>query len=105
MIIGDAFSGGRPGARHENVQDYVNRLDNIEKIAMSFDGVDRVFAVQAGREVRIIVVPEKVSDDELPKLVHDIGVEIQKQVMVPGAVKITAVREIRATESFLTSGS
>jgi ribonuclease Y len=105
VIIGDAFSGGRPGARHENVQDYVNRLENIEKIAMSYTGVDRVFAVQAGREVRIIVVPEKVSDEELPKLVHDIGLEIQKQVMVPGAVKITAVREIRATESFLTSGS
>jgi ribonuclease Y len=105
VILGDAFSGGRPGARHENVQDYVNRLENIEKIAMSYTGVDRVFAVQAGREVRIIVIPEKVSDDELPKLVHDIGVDIQKQVMVPGAVKITAVREIRATESFLTSGS
>lgn len=105
VILGDAFSGGRPGARHERVQDYINRLDNIEKIAMSFNGVDKVFAVQAGREVRVIVMPERVADEELPKLVHDIGVEIQKQVMVPGAVKITAVRETRATESFLTSGS
>lgn len=105
VIIGDAFSGGRPGARHENVQDYINRLENIEKIALSYNGVDKVFAVQAGREVRIIVVPEKISDDELPKLVHDIGTAIQKQVMVPGAVKVTAVREMRATESFLTSGS
>lgn len=105
VILGDAFSGGRPGARHENVQNYVNRLENIEKIAMSYNGVDKVFAVQAGREVRVIVMPEKINDEELPKLVHDIGVEIQKQVMVPGAVKITAVRETRATESFLTSGS
>lgn len=105
VILGDAFSGGRPGARHENVQDYVNRLDNIEKIAMSFDGVDKVFAVQAGREVRVVVMPEKISDDELPKLVRDIGMRIQKEVMVPGAVKVTAIREIRATESFLTSGS
>lgn len=103
--IADKISGGRPGARHENVQDYLKRLNDIEKIAKSFDGVDAVFAVQAGREVRIIVVPERVTDDELPKLVHDIGTEIQKQVMVPGAVKITAIRELRAQESFLTSGS
>ena len=105
VAIADSVSGGRPGARHENVQDYFKRLGDIEKIASSFDGVDKVFAVQAGREVRIIVIPDRVSDEELPKLVHDIGEQIQKEVMVPGAVKITAVRETRATESFLTSGS
>lgn len=105
VATSDAISGGRPGARHENVQDYFKRLEDIERIATSFDGVDKAFAVQAGREVRIIVVPEKISDEELPKLVHDIGSQIQKEVMVPGAVKITAVRELRATESFLTSGS
>jgi ribonuclease Y len=105
VATADAISGGRPGARNENVQDYLKRLEDIEKIAMSFDGVERVFAVQAGREVRIIVIPEKVTDDEMPKLVHDIGTQIQKEVMVPGAVKITAVRETRSQESFLTSGS
>jgi ribonucrease Y len=105
VATSDAISGGRPGARNENVQDYLKRLEDIERIARSFDGVDRVFAVQAGREVRIIVVPEKVNDDEMPKLVHDIGTQIQKEVMVPGAVKITAVRETRTQESFLTSGS
>ncbi len=105
VAISDAISGGRPGARHENVQDYIKRLTDIERIATSFDGVERCFAVQAGREVRVIVIPEKVSDEELPKLVHDIGEQIQKEVMVPGAVKITAVRETRAQESFLTSGS
>jgi ribonucrease Y len=104
VAMSDAISGGRPGARHENVQDYIKRLDDIERIATSFDGVERAFAVQAGREVRIIVVPDKVTDDELPKLVRDIGEQIQKEVMVPGAVKITAIREVRATESFLTSG-
>lgn len=104
VAISDAISGGRPGARHENVQDYIKRLKDIERIATSFDGVDRAFAVQAGREVRVIVMPDRVTDDELPKLVHDIGEQIQKEVMVPGAVKITAVRETRATESFLTSG-
>ncbi len=105
VAIADAISGGRPGARHENVQDYIKRLDEIEKIATSFEEVERAFAVQAGREVRVIVYPEKVSDDELPKLVHDIGEKIQKEVMVPGAVKITAIREVRASDSFLTSGS
>ena len=81
------------------------RIEDIERIATSYDGVEKAFAVQAGREVRVIVVPEKVSDDEMKKLVNDIGDKIQKEVMVPGAVKITAVRETRATESFLTSGS
>ncbi len=104
VATSDAISGGRPGARHENVQDYIKRLEDIERIATAFDGVDKAFAVQAGREVRVIVIPEKVSDEELPKLVHDIGEQIQREVMVPGAVKITAVRETRATESFLTSG-
>lgn len=104
VAIADAISGGRPGARHENVQDYIKRLDDIERIATSFEGVERAFAVSAGREVRIIVFPDRVSDDELPKLVHDIGTQIQKEVMVPGAVKITAIREIRVSDSFLTSG-
>lgn len=104
VAIADAISGGRPGARHENVQDYLKRLTDIEKIATSYDGVERAFAVQAGREVRVIVMPDRISDDELPKLVHDIGEQIQREVMVPGAVKITAIRETRATESFLTSG-
>lgn len=105
VYVADAISGGRPGARHENVEDYIKRLSDIEKIATSFEGVEKAFAVQAGREVRVIVIPDQVSDEELPKLVHDIGAQIQKEVMVPGAVKITAVRETRATESFLTSGS
>ena len=105
VATSDAISGGRPGARHENVQDYFKRLTDIERIATSFDGVDKAFAVQAGREVRVIVMPDRIADDELPKLVRDIGTQIQREVMVPGAVKITAVRETRAQESFLTSGS
>lgn len=102
VYIADAISGGRPGARHENVEDYIKRMDDIEKIASSFDGVEKAFALQAGREVRVIVVPEKIPDDELPKLVHDIGDRISKEVMVPGAVKITAIRETRATETVMT---
>lgn len=102
VYIADAISGGRPGARHENVEDYIKRLSDIEKIATSFEGVEKAFAVQAGREVRVIVTPERISDDELPKLVHDIAERISKEVMVPGAVKITAIRETRVTETTMT---
>ncbi|MEK7616697.1 MAG: ribonuclease Y [Patescibacteria group bacterium] len=102
VYIADAISGGRPGARHENVEDYIERMDDIEKIVTSFEGVEKAFAIQAGREVRVIVVPEKITDDELPKLVHDIAERISKEVMVPGAVKITAIRETRATETVMT---
>lgn len=102
VYIADAISGGRPGARHENVEDYIKRMDDIEKIAISFEGVEKAFAVQAGREVRVIVTPEKISDDELPKLVHDIAQNISKEVMVPGSVKVTAIRETRATETAMT---
>lgn len=105
VYVADAISGGRPGARHENIQDYLKRMTDIERIATSFEGVERAFAVQAGREVRVVVTPDRISDEELPGLVHQIGSQIQKEVMVPGAVKITAIREIRASESFLTSGS
>ena len=102
VYIADSISGGRPGARHENVEDYIKRMDDIENIALSFEGVDKAFALQAGREVRVIVMPDRISDDELPKLVHDIAGKISKEVMVPGAVKITAIRETRASETTMT---
>ncbi len=103
VCIADSISGGRPGARHENVENYIKRLTDIEKIAMSFEGVEKCFAVQAGREVRVIVTPEKISDDELPKLTHDIATRIANEVMVPGTVRITAIRETRVTESTTTA--
>lgn len=103
VYIADAISGARPGARHENVEDYIKRMDDIEKIATSFEGVEKAFAVQAGREVRVIVVPEKISDDELPKLTHDILDRISKEVMVPGAVKVTAIRETRYSDTTITT--
>ncbi|MBI3109754.1 ribonuclease Y [Candidatus Daviesbacteria bacterium] len=103
VYIADAISGARPGARHENVEDYIKRLDDIENIAVSFEGVEKAYALQAGREVRVIVMPERVSDDALPKLVHDIAERISKEVMVPGAVKITAIRETRYSESTMTT--
>ncbi|MBI2018390.1 ribonuclease Y [Candidatus Daviesbacteria bacterium] len=103
VYIADAISGGRPGARHENVEDYIKRMGDLEKIATSYEGVDKAFALQAGREVRVIVMPDRISDDELPKLVHDIATRISQEVMVPGAVKITAIRETRITETTMTT--
>ncbi|OGE20651.1 ribonuclease Y [Candidatus Daviesbacteria bacterium RIFCSPHIGHO2_12_FULL_43_11] len=100
--ISDAISGARPGARREDIEGYIKRIEDIEKIATSFEGVDKAFAVAAGREVRVIVYPDKISDDELPKLTHDIAQRISKEVMVPGQVKITAIREVRATELTMT---
>ena len=102
VYLGDAISGGRPGARHENVEDYIKRMDDIEKIATSFEGVERAFALQAGREVRVVVFPDKILDDELPKLTHDILDRISKEVMVPGAVKVTAIRETRYSDTTMT---
>lgn len=100
--IADAISGARPGARREDVEDYIKRIADIEKIATSFEGVDKAFAVSAGREVRVIVFPDKISDEELPKLTHDIAQKISKEVMVPGQVKVTAIREVRAMEFALS---
>lgn len=101
--IADAISGARPGARREDVEDYIKRIDDIEKIATSYQGVEKAFAVSAGREVRVIVFPDKISDDELPKLTHDIAQQISREVMVPGQVKVTAIREVRATDFAMTS--
>lgn len=101
--IADAISGARPGARREDIEDYIKRIEDIEKIATSYEGVDKAFAVSAGREVRVIVFPDKISDDELPKLTHDIAEQIGREVMVPGQVKVTAIRETRATEFVMTS--
>lgn len=101
--IADAISGARPGARRENVEEYIKRIADIEKIATSYEGVESAFAVSAGREVRVIVFPEQVSDEELPKLTHDIAQQISKEVMVPGQVKVTAIREVRSTEYTLTA--
>lgn len=101
--IADAISGARPGARREDVEGYIKRIVEIEKIAMSYEGVEKAFALSAGREVRVIVIPEKISDEQLPKLTHDIATRIAKEVMVPGQVKVTAIRETRATDYSISS--
>jgi len=94
--IADAISSSRPGARHEAVEDYVRRLKEIENVATSFQGVEKSFAISAGREVRVIVIPEQIDDATSTKLAHDIADKIEKSVTFPGQIKVTVVRETRA---------
>lgn len=94
----DAVSAARPGARKENVENYIKRLEKLENIATSFNGVNRCFAVQAGREVRVMVEPNKISDDEMVLLARDIRKQIEAELNYPGQVKVTLVRESRAVE-------
>lgn len=98
VYIADAISGGRPGARYENYDEYVKRLRDLEDIAKSKPGVTECFAFQAGREVRVMVDPGKVSDAQAVVVAKEIRDEIAKKVIVPGSVKITVIRELRATE-------
>ncbi len=94
--IADAISGSRPGARHEAVDDYIKRVTEVENIASSFRGVEKSFAIAAGREVRVIVIPEQVSDADLTKLAHDVSDKIHDSITYPGQIRVTVVRETRA---------
>ncbi len=94
----DAISAARPGARRENLENYIKRLEKLEEIANSFDGVEKTFAIQAGREVRIMVNPEQVSDDKLVLLSHDICKKIENELEYPGQIKVHLIRENRAID-------
>jgi ribonucrease Y len=94
----DAISGGRPGARRESLEAYVERLHRLEDIAMSKKGVDKVFAMQAGRDVRVMVLPDVVDDIEAQVLARDIAKQFEEELTYPGQIKVTVVRESRATE-------
>jgi ribonuclease Y len=94
----DAISGGRPGARRESLEAYVERLHRLENIAKSKSGVDKVFAMQAGRDVRVMVLPDVVDDIEAQVLARDIAKQFEEELTYPGQIKVTVIRESRATE-------
>jgi len=96
--VADAISGGRPGARRDSVENYLKRLEEIEAIANSFSGVEKSYAISAGREVRIFVTPEKVSDLEAQKIAKDIARRIESELKYPGEIKVAVIRESRVIE-------
>ena len=96
--IADAISASRPGARGENLDNYVKRLEDLQQIALSFPGVERCFAIQAGREIRILVRPEDIDDVASSRLARDVVKKIEEQLQYPGQIKVTVIRETRAVD-------
>ncbi|MEG2596964.1 MAG: ribonuclease Y, partial [Oscillospiraceae bacterium] len=94
----DAVSAARPGARRENLENYIKRLEKLEEIASSFEGVEKCFAIQAGREIRIIVKPEIVKDDNMVLIAREIALRIENELEYPGQIKINILRESRAID-------
>ena len=94
----DAISAARPGARRDSLEQYVKRLEALESVANSFDGVEKCFAIQAGREVRILVKPDNVDDVAASKMARDIVKKIEDSLTYPGQIKVTVIRETRVTE-------
>lgn len=96
VTAADAISAARPGARRETLDNYIKRLETLEEISNSYNGVDKSFAIQAGREIRIMVVPEKITDDDMVVLAHDISKRIEDELDYPGQIKVHLIRETRA---------
>ena len=96
--VADQISGARPGARKDTIENYLKRLGDLEKIAASFPGVEKAYAIQAGREIRIFVRPEEIDDFEAKKLAREIANRIQEQLKYPGEIKVNVIREVRITE-------
>ncbi|MFZ2578013.1 MAG: ribonuclease Y, partial [Citrobacter portucalensis] len=98
VAAADALSSARPGARNESMENYIKRLRDLEEIATSFEGIQQAFALQAGREIRIMVQPNKVSDDQVTVLAHKVREKIENNLDYPGNIKVTVIRELRAID-------
>src|SRR3989339_35005 len=96
--VADSISGGRPGARRDTVENYLKRLEELESIANSFEGIDKAYALQAGREIRIFVRPDDISDVEAKKLAREIALKIEKDLKYPGEIKVNVIRETKVIE-------
>lgn len=96
--VADAISSARPGARSDNYENYIQRLEELEKIATSFEGIDKAYAIQAGREVRVFVQPEMITDLQAHELARDIAKKIETELKYPGEIKVNVIRELRVTE-------
>ena len=94
----DAISAARPGARSENYENYIKRLQKLEEICTSYDGVEKSFAIQAGREVRIMIQPEKINDEQMVLVAREIAKRIEDEMNYPGQIKVNLIRESRAVE-------
>lgn len=98
MRCADAISGGRPGARRDSYEQYVQKLEDLERIATSFEGVEKAYAIQAGREIRAFVIPERLGDMEAYELAKNIATRIESEMQYPGEIRVTVIRETRITE-------
>jgi ribonuclease Y len=98
VAAADSVSAARPGARRETLESYIKRLERLEAIADSFEGVEKAYAIQAGREIRIMVKPERVDDAESVWMAREIAKRIESELEYPGQIKVTVIRETRATE-------